>query len=57
VRRSELPSVVPKPGSSGPMANRWRLFCSSSTTSTVGRWMISRVGAPVAGVRGEDYFE
>jgi hypothetical protein len=25
VRRSELPSVWPKPGSSGPIAKRWRL--------------------------------
>jgi hypothetical protein len=31
------------------------LFCSSSTISTVGRWMISMVGTPVAGGRG--YFE
>src|ERR1700722_12116054 len=47
VRRKELPSVVPKPGSSGPTAKRWRLFSSSSTTSTVGRWMISMAGTPV----------
>ena len=60
VRRSELPSVVPKPGSSGPMAKRCRLFCSSSTVSTVGRWMISMVGTPVAvvvGRSGTGYFE
>ena len=41
VRRSELPSVWPKPGSSGPMANRWRLPSASPTGSTVGRWMTS----------------
>ena len=41
VRRSELPSVWPKPGSSGPTANRWRLSSSSPMASTVGRWMIS----------------
>ena len=29
VRRSELPSVWPKPGSSGLMAKRWRLSSSS----------------------------
>ena len=58
VRRSELPSVVPKPGSSGPMAKRCRLFCSSSTTSTVGRWMISMMGTPVGGGRAVGgYFE
>src|SRR5580658_5945114 len=46
VRRNEFPSVWPKPGSSGPTANRWRLSCSSSMASTVGRWMISIGGAP-----------
>src|ERR1700728_2078504 len=46
VRRSEFPSVWPKPGSSGPTANRWRLSCSSSMASTVGRWMMSIGGAP-----------
>src|SRR4051794_17340769 len=42
VRRSELPSVWPKPGSRGPTAKRWRLASSSPTGSTVGRWMISK---------------
>ena len=37
VRRRELPSVCPKPGSSGLMENRWRLSFSSSRASTVGR--------------------
>src|SRR5579884_1021209 len=41
VRRSEFPRVWPKPGSSGEMANRWRLPISSSRGSTVGRWMMS----------------
>ena len=41
VRRSELPSVWPKPGSSGLMANFWRLPSCSPTGSTVGRWMTS----------------
>src|SRR5262245_56764481 len=41
VRRNELPSVWPNPGSSGLMANRWRLATSSSIASTVGRWMTS----------------
>src|SRR4051794_4854673 len=41
VRRSELPMVWPKPGSSGPTANRWRLLASSPIASTVGRWMTS----------------
>ena len=41
VRRSELPSVWPKPGSSGPTANRWRLPSSSLSGSTVGRCMTS----------------
>ena len=43
VRRSELPSVWPKPGSSGLMANRWRLPSASPMASTVGRWMTSMV--------------
>ena len=37
VRRSELPMVWPKPGSSGPTAKRWRLLSSSPMASTVGR--------------------
>ena len=41
VRRSELPRVWPKPGSSGLMANRWRFAPASSSGSTVGRWMTS----------------
>src|SRR5579884_3423062 len=41
VRRRELPSVWPKPGSRGLMAKRCRLAISSSTASTVGRWMMS----------------
>ena len=45
VRRSELPSVWPKPGSSGPRANRWRLFSSSAIGSTVGRCMTSIGGS------------
>ena len=41
VRRRELPSVWPKPGSSGPTANRWRLAGSSPRASMVGRCMTS----------------
>ena len=41
VRRSELPRVWPKPGSSGEMENRWRLPSGSVSASTVGRWMMS----------------
>src|SRR5918995_5956409 len=41
VRRSELPSVWPKPGSSGPIANRCWLFVASPRASTVGRCMTS----------------
>jgi DNA-directed RNA polymerase subunit alpha len=37
VRRSELPIVCPKPGSSGLMANRWRSPSGSPSASTVGR--------------------
>ena len=37
VRRSELPMVWPKPGSSGPTAKRCRLLSSSPMASTVGR--------------------
>ncbi len=37
VRRSELPMVWPKPGSSGPTAKRCRLLSSSPSASTVGR--------------------
>src|SRR5918998_3390525 len=44
VRRSELPRVWPNPGSSGPMAKRWRLPSASSRGSTVGRWMTSMGG-------------
>jgi hypothetical protein len=49
VRRSELPRVWPNPGSSGPMAKRWRLPSASSTGSTVGRWMTR--------IRVDSYFE
>ena len=41
VRRSELPSVWPKPGSSGPIAKRCWLLLSSPRASTVGRCMTS----------------
>ena len=37
VRRSELPIVWPKPGSSGPMANTLTVSAPSSIASTVGR--------------------
>jgi hypothetical protein len=46
VRRIELPSVWPKPGSRGLTANRWRLASSSPMASTVGRWMMSMRLAP-----------
>src|SRR5215510_378924 len=42
VRRRLLPRVCPKPGSSGPIVNCWRLP-SGSPASTWGRWMISMV--------------
>ena len=42
VRRRLLPSVWPKPGSSGAMMNCWRLP-SGSPASTWGRWMMSMV--------------
>ena len=45
VRRSELPSVWPKPGSSGPTAKRCRLPASSPMASMVGRCMTSMWGA------------
>ena len=59
VRRSELPSVWPKPGSSGLMANVWRLPSSSPTASTVGRWMTSMIYLVDARgcERGTDYLE
>src|SRR4051794_27392858 len=41
VRRSELPMVWPKPGSSGPMAKRWRGAWSSPRASTGGGWVTS----------------
>ena len=37
VRRSELPSVCPKPGSSGPTAKSWRSPSPSLSASTFGR--------------------
>src|ERR1700716_2203453 len=40
VRRRQLPSVWPKPGSSGEMVKDWT-FPSGSPASTSGRWMIS----------------
>ena len=55
VRRRELPSVWPKPGSSGPTAKRWRLSSSSPIASTVGRWMMSMGGT--VPLRLTDYFE
>ncbi len=60
VRRRLLPSVWPKPGSSGEMMNRC-VLPSGSSASISGRWMMSMetprgraLGAP-AGWR--DYFE
>src|SRR5687767_3305491 len=43
VRRRELPSVWPKPGSSGLMAKVCRLPWASPIASTVGRWMTSMI--------------
>ena len=41
VRRRLLPSVWPKPGSSGEIVKRCRLPSASPSGSTVGRWIIS----------------
>src|SRR5512144_56162 len=50
VRRSELPSVYPKPGSSGSMTNRDR--CSPTTSSvSVGLCAMSTVRFPSQGIR------
>ena len=40
VRRRLLPSVWPKPGSSGEIVNGW-VLPSASPASTSGRWMMS----------------
>src|SRR5690349_19208497 len=47
VRRRLLPSVWPKPGSSGEIVNRWRLP-SASPASISGRWMMSMWVRPSA---------
>ena len=57
VRRRELPSVWPKPGSSGLMAKRWRLPSASPIASTVGRWMTSMIYLGSWGAAGTDYLE
>ena len=53
VRRRELPSVWPKPGSSGLTAKVWRLPWASPIASTVGRWMTSMIYLVELGGGGE----